>query len=50
MALKIGVLVSLFDVPPIFHNTARNDLTGTIPKELGALTKLEKLYFGKYIM
>jgi hypothetical protein len=42
-------VLSLFDVYPIlFPNTVNNSLEGSIPTELGDLTSLVGLYFGKY--
>ena len=43
------LVFSLFcGVPPIFPNTVDNSLTGIIPTELGVLTNLRSLDFGKY--
>jgi hypothetical protein len=39
---------SLFDAPLIFSNTAHNNLEGSIPTQLGALTSLFGLGFGKF--
>ena len=37
------------DISPIFSKTGNNSLTGNIPTEIGELSSLNHLGFGKYI-